>query len=164
MTEPTPHPHSAPEPECPKAADRPVPGRVVCATVTETVLDLVALSRQVGDEAAGAVVTFEGVVRNHDGGRGVQGISYSCHPSAGEIIGQIAAEVAARPGVRAVGAVHRVGDLRVGDTALVVAVAAEHRGQGFGAASDLVDEIKLRLPVWKQQLFADGSSEWSNMG
>lgn len=145
------------------ATGAPGPGRVVRAAVTEASLDLTALAQEVADAAAGAVVTFEGVVRNHDEGQGVQGIEYSCHPSAGEVITQVVAEAAARPGVRALGAVHRVGSLQVGEAALVVAVAAEHRGQAFGAAAELVDQVKLRLPVWKRQVFADGSSAWSNL-
>ena len=130
---------------------------IVCSGVTTR------LARQVSCAAAGAVVTFEGVVRDHDGGRGVRSITYSAHPMAADVMTQVAADVAAHPGLRALGVVHRVGDLVVGDTALAVAVSADHRAEAFAAASALVEQVKARLPVWKHQLFADGTAEWSNM-
>ena len=137
--------------------------QVVFAEVTESPLDAAALSAQVGHEAAGAVITFSGVVRNHDVGQAVDSIEYSSHPQAAEIIAQLAAETAVRDGVHGVGIAHRVGHLRVGDVALVAAVAAEHRSQGFGAVIDLVDEVKKRLPVWKKQHFTDGHTEWTGL-
>lgn len=136
---------------------------IVCSGVTTRPVSATELARQVSCAAAGAVVTFEGVVRDHDGGRGVRGITYSAHPMAADVMTQIAADVAAHPGLRALGVVHRVGDLVVGDTALAVAVSADHRAEAFAAASALVEQVKARLPVWKHQLFADGTAEWSNM-
>jgi len=140
-----------------------VPAQVVRAEVTSEPVDVPALARAVKHPAAGAVLTFDGVVRDHDGGRGVAGLSYSAHPTAGAIVAEIAAEVAARPGLRAIAVVHRVGDLGIGETALGVAVSADHRGPAFEALRDLVEEVKRRLPVWKHQLFADGTKEWSNI-
>lgn len=137
--------------------------QVVFAEVTESPLDAAALSAQVGHEAAGAVITFSGVVRNHDVGQAVDSIEYSSHPQAAEIIAQLAAETACRDGVHGVGIAHRVGHLQVGDVALVAVVAAEHRSQGFGAVIDLVDEVKKRLPVWKKQHFTDGHTEWTGL-
>lgn len=136
---------------------------IVCSGVTTRPVSATELARQVSCAAAGAVVTFEGVVRDHDDGRGVRGITYSAHPMATDVMTQIAADVAAHPGLRALGVVHRVGDLVVGDTALAVAVSADHRAEAFAAASALVEQVKARLPVWKHQLFADGTAEWSNM-
>jgi len=72
----------------------------------------------------------------------------------------VAADIAARDGVIAVAVSHRVGLLMVGDTALAAAVSAAHRRAAFEACSDLVDEVKRRLPVWKRQVFADGTDEW----
>ncbi|NKR13550.1 molybdenum cofactor biosynthesis protein MoaE [Arthrobacter sp. D2] len=115
----------------------------------------------VEDSAAGAVVTFSGVVRNHDDGRSVTGIEYVAHPHASTILGQIAAEIAARADIDAVAVQHRVGRLGVGDVALAAAVSAAHRAEAFTACADLVDEIKKRLPVWKRQVFPDGSHEWT---
>ncbi|UNX56433.1 molybdenum cofactor biosynthesis protein MoaE [Georgenia sp. TF02-10] len=115
----------------------------------------------VGDDAAGAVVTFGGVVRNHDGGRAVSAIEYVAHPAAGQVVAQVAADLAVRFPVDAVAVVHRVGTLAVGDVALAVAVSAAHRAEAFAAAAELVEEVKRRLPVWKRQVFPDGGHEWT---
>nr|WP_233188003.1 molybdenum cofactor biosynthesis protein MoaE [Actinomyces qiguomingii] len=136
---------------------------VICADVTPEPIDTARLADAVADPAAGAVATFDGRVRNHDGGRGVIAINYAAHPSANAVIAGIAAEIADRPGLRKVCVMHRVGDLAVGDTALAVAVSADHRVAAFDAVHDIVEEVKTRLPVWKQQLFTDGSSTWSNL-
>ncbi|MDA8437013.1 MAG: molybdenum cofactor biosynthesis protein MoaE [Actinomycetales bacterium] len=114
------------------------------------------------DDAAGAVVTFSGDVRDHDGGRAVERLEYEGHPTAGAVIADVAREVAARHDVIAIAVSHRVGPLRIGDAALVAAVSAAHRGEAFAACADLVDEVKHRLPVWKHQVFSDGSDEWVN--
>ncbi|VVJ15107.1 Molybdopterin adenylyltransferase (EC / Molybdopterin synthase catalytic subunit MoaE (EC [Amycolatopsis camponoti] len=137
--------------------------RVARALVTEDLLSVEEHARLVEDDAAGAVVTFAGVVRDHDGGKGVRDLTYEGHPSAGQVIADVVAELAARwTGVRAVAVSHRIGHLAIGDVALACAVAAEHRGQAFSACSDLVDEVKARLPIWKHQHFADGTDEWVN--
>ncbi|MEU8638397.1 molybdenum cofactor biosynthesis protein MoaE [Amycolatopsis sp. NPDC048633] len=137
--------------------------RVVRALVTEDLLSVEEHARLVEDDAAGAVVTFAGVVRDHDGGKGVRDLTYEGHPSASQVIADVVAELATRwAGVRAVAVSHRVGHLTIGDVALACAVAAEHRGQAFSACSDLVDEVKARLPVWKHQHFTDGTDEWVN--
>ncbi|WIY05288.1 molybdenum cofactor biosynthesis protein MoaE [Amycolatopsis mongoliensis] len=137
--------------------------RVARALVTEDVLSVEEHARLVEDDAAGAVVTFAGVVRDHDGGKGVRDLTYEGHPSASQVIADVVAELATRwSGVRAVAVSHRIGHLTIGDVALACAVAAEHRGQAFSACSDLVDEVKARLPVWKHQHFTDGTDEWVN--
>jgi molybdopterin synthase catalytic subunit len=111
--------------------------------------------------AAGAVVGFAGVVRDHDAGRAVVRLEYSAHPLAPGTLARVLAEVAERAaGVHALAASHRVGPLDIGDVALVAAVAAEHRRAAFDVCACLVDEIKARLPVWKHQFFADGTDEW----
>lgn len=134
----------------------------VSATVTEQPLDPVAHERAVADAAAGAVVCFQGVVRDHDHGRRVVVLEYEAHPSAPAVLAEVAAELAADPAVRAVAVSHRIGSLRVGDVALVAAVSTAHRAAGFAACARLVDEVKRRLPVWKRQVFADGTEEWVN--
>ena len=125
-------------------------------------LDAARLAAAVDDQHAGAVVTFTGVVRDHDHGRAVTGIEYVGHPSAQQIIADVAAELAGREGVHAIAVEHRVGTLAVGDLAMVAAVSASHRAEAFRTCSDLVDLIKQRLPIWKHQQFADGTAEWSN--
>ncbi|WP_132428532.1 molybdenum cofactor biosynthesis protein MoaE [Pseudonocardia endophytica] len=137
--------------------------QVVRAAVGEEPLDVDEHARIVEHDAAGAVVTFAGVVRDHDGGRSVSGLEYSAHPTAATVVAEVAADVAARsPGVRAIAVSHRVGPLAIGEVALACAVAAEHRREAFTVCAELVDEVKARLPVWKHQRFADGSDEWVN--
>jgi molybdopterin synthase catalytic subunit len=134
---------------------------VLRAEVGEAPLDVAEHAALVDQAAAGAVVTFAGVVRDHDGGRAVRGLEYSAHPTAGKIVAEVAADVAARAaGVRAIAVSHRIGPLGIGDVALACAVAADHRKEAFAACAELVDEVKRLLPVWKHQLFADGSDEW----
>jgi molybdopterin synthase catalytic subunit len=137
--------------------------RIVHAAVTEQVILLPEHEALVAHHAAGAVVAFAGVVRNHDGGREVLHLDYSAHPHAEQVLFEVLAEIAATaPGVHAIAASHRVGRLQIGDAALVAAVAAEHRGAAFGTCARIVDAVKERLPVWKHQFFADGTDEWVN--
>jgi molybdenum cofactor synthesis domain-containing protein len=137
--------------------------RIALAQVTEQPLSVQAHADLVADAAAGAVVTFGGVVRDHDGGKGVLHLVYEGHPSASDVLARVVAEVAGhREGVRAVAVSHRLGGLQIGDVALACAVAAEHRAEAFAACAELVDEVKARLPVWKHQHFADGTDEWVN--
>lgn len=137
---------------------------VLRAVVSESVLDVDEHAALVASGAAGAVVTFAGVVRDHDDGRGVVELEYSAHPSAARVLEDAVAEVAARApgGVRALAVSHRVGLLPIGDVALACAVAADHRAEAFAVCSELVDEVKRVLPVWKRQVFTDGTVEWVN--
>lgn len=137
--------------------------RVLRAEVTSAPLDVAEHAKLVGDDSAGAVVTFAGVVRDHDGGRTVRELEYSAHPSAAEVLVTVATEVAQRAGqVRALAVSHRIGRLEIGDVALACAVSADHRREAFAVCAELVDELKHRLPIWKRQLFADGTTEWVN--
>ncbi|MGD9530805.1 MAG: molybdenum cofactor biosynthesis protein MoaE, partial [Pseudonocardia sp.] len=109
-----------------------MPAEVLRAAVGEEPLDAAEHAALVERAAAGAVVTFAGVVRDHDGGRGVAGLTYSAHPSAGQVVAEIAVQVAGRAeGVRAIAVSHRVGELGIGDVALACAVAADHRREAF---------------------------------
>ena len=135
----------------------------VRTAVVDTELDSSAIAAEVENPRCGAVVTFCGVVRNHDNGREVVAIEYSAHPSAALRMRELAEQFTLRHGVHAVAAWHRVGRLEGGQTAMVVAVAAEHRGQAFTAAQALVDEIKATVPVWKCQVLADGSRSWTGL-
>jgi molybdopterin synthase catalytic subunit len=134
---------------------------VLRAALTDGLISLAEHEELVAHRAAGAVLGFAGVIRDHDGGRQVMRLEYFAHPSAQQTLADVLAEVAAqRDGVRAVAASHRVGTLHIGDAALVTAVAADHRGAAFDTCALLVDTIKARLPVWKHQFFADGTDEW----
>ena len=135
-------------------------GRVALTRVIDETLSLPEHLAAVNDGAAGATVSFTGVVRDHDGGRGVAALEYHGHPTASSEVARVAREIAARPGVIAVAVSHRIGLLKVGDVALAAAVSAAHRREAFAACSDLVDEIKRQLPVWKRQVFDDGTDEW----
>jgi molybdopterin synthase catalytic subunit len=132
----------------------------------------------VESDTAGAVVSFSGVVRNHDGGKPVERLSYSAHPTAhqvmADVVAQLVAEQTAAGGSGAEGgpssqsvriwAAHRIGMLEIGDPALVCAVSAAHRGQAFAVCSELVDRIKEQVPIWKEQFFTDGTVEWVGAG
>ena len=134
---------------------------VVRAAVTEHPIFLAEHEELVGHQSAGAVVGFVGMIRDHDVGRRVVRLEYSAHPSATQVMADVVAEVAEQSsGVRAVAASHRIGALRIGEAALVAAVAADHRQAAFATCAHLVDTIKARLPVWKHQFFGDGTEEW----
>ncbi|OIJ35394.1 molybdopterin converting factor [Rothia kristinae] len=110
--------------------------------------------------AMGALVVFDGVVRDHDGGRGVLGLSYTAHPEAARYLAEVAERIIARhPAVR-LWAVHRVGPIPIGESALTVLAAAAHRGAAFAAAQDLADAVKAEVPIWKEQHLAGGGTEW----
>jgi molybdopterin synthase catalytic subunit len=134
--------------------------RVLRALVTHDAVGVAELESLVSDASAGAVVSFAGVVRDHDGGRAVTRIEYEGHPGAQGVLEAVAADVAARSDVEALAVAHRLGPLAVGEAALVVAVSAAHRHEAFAAAALLVDEVKEHLPVWKRQVFPDGTDEW----
>ncbi|HEY7274098.1 MAG TPA: molybdenum cofactor biosynthesis protein MoaE [Actinoplanes sp.] len=135
---------------------------VVIAAVVNEPLDLATHEAAVADQRAGAVVSFQGVVRDHDHGRTVTLLEYEGHPTAETVLRAVADEIAADPAVFAVAVSHRVGVLQIGDVALVAAVSTAHRAAAFAACARLVDEAKARLPIWKRQVFADGTDEWVN--
>ena len=134
---------------------------VVRAALTDQPILLAEHQQLVSHQAAGAVVGFVGMIRDHDNGRHVVQLEYSAHPSAADVIAEVVAEIAAEsPGTRAIAVSHRIGVLHVGEAALIAAVAADHRQAAFVTCAQLVDAIKARLPVWKRQVFADGTDEW----
>lgn len=133
------------------------------ASVTTEPLDVAAHERAVAHPGAGAVVSFCGVVRDHDSGKGVVELEYEAHPSAGEVLAGIVAEFAAEPAVYGVAVSHRVGKLEIGDVALAAAISTAHRAEAFALCARLVDEVKNRLPVWKRQVFTDHTEEWVNL-
>jgi molybdopterin synthase catalytic subunit len=139
-----------------------VSSKVRIAEISAAALDVAAHEAAVRDRRAGADVTFCGVVRDHDHGRTVVELEYTCYPTASDIVRQVAEELAADPEVIAVAVSHRIGVLQVGDVALVASVTAAHRRQAFEVCARLVDEVKARLPIWKRQVFADGTDEWVN--
>jgi molybdopterin synthase catalytic subunit len=135
-------------------------GQVLLAEVREEDLSLDEVVAAVRHPAAGGIATFVGVVREHDQGAAVDALDYSAHPTAPDVLRQVAEEVAGHHAVIALAAVHRVGHLEIGDLAVVVAVSAAHRGAALEACRELIDTLKARVPIWKHQLFSDGSDEW----
>jgi molybdopterin synthase catalytic subunit len=125
-------------------------------------LSLDEVLHAVKDPAAGGIALFAGVVRDHDHGRGVLRLSYSAHPSAGAELRRVAEKVAAGSEIRALAVLHRLGELGIGDLAVVVAVSCVHRGEAFDACRALIDELKAAVPIWKHQEFGDGGIEWVN--
>lgn len=114
----------------------------------------------VADRGAGGTVVFIGTVREADGGRGVTTLDYEAHPTVAEVLRAVAEKVVADVPLRALAAVHRVGHLEIGDVAVVVAAAADHRHEAFAGCRQLIDELKREVPIWKHQRFDDGGEEW----
>ncbi|GGL09073.1 molybdopterin biosynthesis protein MoeE [Sphaerisporangium melleum] len=132
--------------------------------IRDTPLSVEEVLAAVGDHAAGGTTLFVGTVRDHDGGKPVTQLAYSAHPSAEAELRRVAEKVAADFPITALAAVHRVGELELGDAAVIVAVSAPHRGEAFEASRRLIDDLKKEVPIWKHQAFADGSTEWVGAG
>ena len=128
--------------------------------IRDTALSADECLAAVADPAAGGTTLFLGVVRDEDRGRNVERLTYSAHDSALVELTRIAHEVAAAVPVVAVAAIHRGGELAIGDGAVIVAVSAVHRGEAFDGSRQLVDRLKHEVPIWKHQRFTDGTSEW----
>jgi molybdopterin synthase catalytic subunit len=129
--------------------------------IRETALSVDEVRDAIADPAAGGEVLFVGTVRNNDADKGVTGLSYSAHPTAEAELRKVTQSIVAKfPDVIGVAAVHRIGDLAVGDLAVVVGVSCAHRAEAFHACHALIDELKATVPIWKHQRFADGTDEW----
>jgi len=133
---------------------------VVLADIRETPLSVDEVLAAVRHPRAGGIATFIGVVRQRDHGQGVEALDYTSHPSSPQVLREIAERLAAGGDVIRVAVVHRVGHLEVGDLAVVVAVSAVHRGTAFDVCRELIDTLKAAVPIWKHQIFDDGSDEW----
>ena len=129
--------------------------------IRDTALSVDEVRNAIADPAAGGEVLFIGTVRNNDTEKGVIGLAYSAHPSAEAELRKVTEDIVAKfPDVIGVAAVHRVGDLAVGDLAVVVGVSCAHRAEAFHACHELIDELKATVPIWKHQRFTDGTDEW----
>ena len=135
---------------------------LVYAVVTDAPVHIQELSKLVANPHSGAIVTFCGDVRDHDGGKEVASLLYEIHPSAPEQIKLITQSVIGRFEIEKVAVAHRYGDIAIGETAFAVAVSAAHRQAAFDACSAIVDEVKAKLPIWKHQKFTDGTDQWVN--
>lgn len=128
--------------------------------VRESELSVDEVRAAVADPAAGGIALFAGAVRDSDHDRTVSGLSYSAHPSAADELRRVAEVIAEKYPVIGIAAVHRVGDLAIGDLAVVLAVSCPHRSEAFNACRDLIDILKASVPIWKHQRFGDGTAEW----
>ena len=116
---------------------------------------------RVGTDADGAVSVFLGVVRDHNEGRAVRGVRYDAYREMAErVLAEIAAEAAGLAGSDGIAVVHRTGELSVGDVSVAIAVSSPHRAAAFEACRYVIEEIKLRLPVWKQERYVEGDVAW----
>jgi len=128
--------------------------------IRDTDLSVDEVLAAVRDPRAGGLAFFVGAVRDTDEGKGVQTLDYEAHPSALDELWSVMQKVAAAHDVVALAAVHRIGHLEVGDTAVIVAASAVHRAEAFAAARALIDELKETVPIWKKQRYEDGSTDW----
>ena len=128
--------------------------------IRDTPLDVGEVVASLDDAGAGGMTLFIGQVRDHDGGKGVTALDYSAHPTALARLDEVCRRVAEQHDVRGLAAVHRVGRLQIGDLAVVVAATAAHRGDAFAASRALIDTLKAEVPIWKHQVFGDGTEEW----
>jgi molybdopterin synthase catalytic subunit len=141
----------------PDASDASVAGPMVVALTRERIeTERLAAEARRGED--GAVVVFDGIVRNNTRGRATQHLDYEAYEEmALKQMCQLAAEARERFGVRHVTLVHRLGRLQVGETSVLIVVASAHRGQGFEACRWLIDILKQTVPIWKKETFADGA-------
>jgi molybdopterin synthase catalytic subunit len=137
-----------------------VPSKVRLAGITDAPLSVDKLVSAVTTPEVGGISIFLGVVRSRDEGRAVDSLDYSDHPSADAVLTQCAERVAAQHDVIGVAVEHRVGHLEVGELAVVVVVGAAHRHAALSACTQLIDEIKTSVPIWKEQHFSSGASAW----
>lgn len=135
-------------------------GAVRLVGLRSTPLDVGEVYSAVDDPAAGGIALFVGTVRDSTAGKSVTGLGYSAHRTAEQQLLEVAERTAAKHPVVAVAAVHRVGDLQLGELAVVVGASSAHRAEAFAACRDLIDDLKASVAIWKHQLFADGTEEW----
>ena len=129
--------------------------------LSDQALDPTAYQRQLHNPRAGALATFEGWVRNHNEGRDVRALEYEAYPAMAEKEAvRIMNEAKERFDILDIYTIHRVGKLAIGDIAVYIGVTAEHRQPAFAACQYLIDQIKIRLPIWKKEIYTDGDSGW----
>ena len=133
---------------------------VKLVALRETPLDVAEVVAALDDDASGGLTLFVGRVRDHDGGKSVDGLDYSAHDTALATMQAVCERVAEEYDVHGIAAVHRVGTLAIGDIAVIVATTTAHRGEAFAASRALIDMLKAEVPIWKHQRFGDGTEEW----
>ena len=130
-------------------------------SLSESPIDPAIEKQGLDDAGAGACIIFEGWVRNHNEGKSVHQLDYQAYAPLAQSEGEaILSEALIRFKLRAASAVHRTGSLAIGDMAVWVGVSADHRDAAYNASRWIIDEIKLRVPIWKNEHYADGESGW----
>ena len=128
--------------------------------LSQAPLQLDELIAEVAGSGRGGIVTFLGTVRDHHGGRTVSALAYSAYePMAESVCADIVAEAEQKWPVK-LALKHRLGDLAIGDGAVAIAVAGDHRDEAFAACRYAIEELKRRVPIWKRETFTDGAVEW----
>jgi MoaE-MoaD fusion protein len=131
--------------------------------VTREPLNVQEIHNFVKRHTDGAVVTFDGIVRNNFDGRAVRYLEYEAYAEMAERqMAEIGAEARGKFSIGEVAIVHRLGRLEIGESSIVVAVAAPHRQAAFEACAYVMDRVKEQVPVWKKEFFADGEDHWVN--
>lgn len=135
--------------------------------ITRDPIDVPALSRRLVRGEDGAVVTFEGIVRNNTKGRRTLFLEYECYQEmALSIMARIGSEIARNHSIDRIGIVHRLGRLEIGEASVAIVAASPHRKQAFDAAREAIDRLKREIPIWKKEHFADGAvwadGEWDD--
>jgi molybdopterin synthase catalytic subunit len=131
------------------------------AWITRAPIEPATVLAMVGAAEDGAVVLFLGAVRDHNAGRPVSGMRYEAYEAmAASVLGTIAVEAMERLGTDRLAVVHRIGDMEVGDVSVAVAASSPHRAEAFDAARYVIEEIKRRLPVWKEEHYVEGEPRW----
>jgi molybdopterin synthase catalytic subunit len=137
------------------------PGGVLRARIVREPIDPAELLGSVGGEGDGAVLLFLGTVRDHNDGRPVRGVHYEAYEQmAEEVLAAIAGEAHGQLGGGSVAVAHRVGELRIGDVSVAIAVSSPHRAEAYAASRYVIEEIKKRLPAWKQERYQGGDERW----
>ena len=131
--------------------------------ISKQAIDVAAFRKQLFDRSSGAYVQFDGWVRDHNEGQEVLRLEYEVYePLAISEGQQIIAEAKKQFGVFRAFAIHRSGLLELSDVAVVVGVSSAHRGEAFDACRYIIDQAKIRLPIWKKEYYANGDAEWVN--
>jgi molybdopterin synthase catalytic subunit len=129
--------------------------------ITDRVIDTAEVLGTVGGASDGAMLLFLGTVREQNDGRPVRGMRYDAYAAMAEsVLADIAREATEQAGTHRISVVHRTGELSIGDVSVAIAVSTPHRAEAFEAARYIIEQIKLRLPVWKHEHYSDGGSEW----
>lgn len=129
--------------------------------VTSSPIDLDDLLRRARSDTDGAIVVFCGVVRNHDAGRAVVGLSYEAYEDMAQgKLQEICEGVASQFDVGTIAVAHRVGQLDIGEASVAIVVAAPHRDAAYKASREVIERLKVEVPIWKREHYADGGADW----